>query len=710
MRRAYLLLVSFFCLSLTLSSANAGPETTDFNYPRVPQGLILSLTGTHYPGIAQALSSVGFQVREVSAAGYLSSERTRDTFLIVPEQEGWQLGSTFLPVILHDVGHGTPLLLDGATPLAAKLGLAFIGTRGRMKRYRWKHNAEELIRLPGRLKYSRYKGNPSLKVLADNPQTREPLVVAGNLEQGRFIYSALPLEPPQGLVYEYLPFLAQAIVDEFQITPTLAADNLCAYFDPSDFPIWDATALAIQLKSWGVREVHLGAWNESEKFREFTRRFIEAAHLEGITVCAWLEFPMVGEAFWDQHPKWREVTASGRPALMDWRHNMALEDPDCFRAVVDRTQRLLLDFDWDGVDLAELYFEAAGGVFKDPTEFTPMHPAFRKMFQQRYGADPLEIFNPRSAHYWRRSPKMRRALIEYRIELITQLTKTFLDTLARCQEQKPYLQTTLTFVDSIYDPSVKERFAVDADRLLALQEKYDFTVEVEDPYTVWNSGPDRYRVIGEYYRPRLHPGTPFSIDINIADRMPPVHPLLRPRGLELYALVAAVAANTDLVTIFGVDTFVPDDMRLIPFVLGAQQVIGEVIPRCGTVQAQRQLYWRTDTRGRTAYLDGQKWPCLSDSQVLIPAGAHTVSTRPQPENAESNALRIESINGKVLGAERDDEQVTLTYESRGRCYVTLSRKPTTLLCDGAPYLGEFLSNGKHVCLVLPPGKHTVVME
>ena len=128
------------------------------------------------------------------------------------------------------------------------------------------------------------------------------------------------------------------------------------------------------------------------------------------------------------------------------------------------------------------------------------------------------------------------------------------------------------------------------------------------------------------------------------------------------------------------------------------------------MQAERQLYWRTDMRGRTAYLDAQEWPCFSTSQVLIPAGAHTVTTRPQPEKAAPNPLRIEGINGKVLEAQQDDKQVTLTYESRGRCYVTLNRMPATLLCDGAPYLGELLRSGRQVCLVLPQGKHTVVME
>jgi hypothetical protein len=222
-------------------------------------------------------------------------------------------------------------------------------------------------------------------------------------------------------------------------------------------------------------------------------------------------------------------------------------------------------------------------------------------------------------------------------------------------------------------------------------------------------GPDRYRVIGEYYRPRLHPGTPFSIDINIAEREPPVRPLPKPQGLELYAWLAAAAANTDLVTLYGVGTFLPEDMRLVPFVLGAQCVRGEVTDG-RPLQAQRQLYWRTDTRGRTAYLDGQEWPCLSDSEVLIPAGVHTVSTRPQAEDADPNALRIQSVNGEVLGARRIRRCVTLTYEARGRCYVTLNRKPTKVLCDGTPGLGNLLSDGEHVCLVLPHGKHTVEME
>jgi hypothetical protein len=629
--------------------------------------------------------------------------------LIIPEREGQQLEPKLVQTILHDLESGMPLLVDGSMPLTEELGVKAIGTRGAITRYLWDRYAQEPVRLPARLTYPRFQVSAALQVLAFDTKHKAPLVVSGSRRRGRFIYSAIPLEPREGMVFQYLPFLAQAIVDELHVAPTLAADNLCVYVDAGGEPKVDPAVVVAQLKSWSVREVHLGAFYSSEGFREFVPRFISAAHLQGIAVYAWLEYPMVSTEFWIEHPQWREVTASGHPAIMDWRYHMALEDPACFQAVAELTRRLVLDYDWDGVDFAELYFEGSPNIFEHPRDFTPMHPTFRRMFQQRYGVDPTKIFNPDSPDYGEQNTKLRSELQEYRVELITQLTQKFLETLASCRSQKPYLQTTLTFIDALRDPTVTERFGVDPDRLLELQERFGFAVEIEDPYTVWNSSPDRYRAIGEHYRPRLQPGTPFSIDVNVVDRIPPGRPLNKPRGLELYELLANVAAHVDLITLYAFSTFSPDDMRLVPFVLGAQQIAAGS-PEDVTVRARRQLIWRIDTRGRAVYLDGQEWPCFSDSQVLIPAGTHSASTRPQAESAWQNALHIESVNGRILGAERSGPRVRLTYESRGRCYVTLNRTPAKVLCDGAPGVGKVLSNGEWVCLVLPQGRHTIDLQ
>jgi hypothetical protein len=193
------------------------------------------------------------------------------------------------------------------------------------------------------------------------------------------------------------------------------------------------------------------------------------------------------------------------------------------------------------------------------------------------------------------------------------------------------------------------------------------------------------------------------------DREPPGRPLNKPRGLELYELLAHVAANVDLITLYAFSTLSPDDMQWVPFVLGAQQITSGATEE-GTVHARRQVFWQTDTRGRSVYLDGREWPCRSDSQVLIPPGVHRVSTRPQAESTGPSALRIENLSGTILEAERSGRHLRLTYESRGRCYVTLNREPATVLCDGAPGVGKVLSSAGRVCLVLPQGKHTVELE
>jgi hypothetical protein len=648
-------------------------------------------------------------VREVTIQGYESSERGKASLLIVPGREGEHLDPAVIKAILNDVEGGTPLLVDGSTPLTAELGVKVLGGRSEIKQYRWDRYAQRPVRLPGRLTNSRFNAKPPFEVLAFDPRHNSPLVISGGRGQGRFLYSAIPLEPREGMVFQYLPFLAQAIVDELHVASTLGADNLCVYVDFGGEPKVDPALVVAQLKQWSVREVHLGAFYESDMFLEFLPRFLAAAHQQGIAVYAWLEYPMVSQEFWDQHPEWREVTAGGHRAIMDWRLHMALEDPACFRAVAELTRRLVLDYDWDGVDFAELYFEAERGIFKRPNDFTPMHPTFRQMFQQRYGVNPLTLFDSGSPNYGLRNPKLRDELKDYRVELITELTQKFMETLAGCQTQKPFLRTTLTFIDALRDPTVTERYGVDPDRLLALQKKYGFGVEIEDPYTVWNSSPDRYRAIGEYYRPRLQPGTPFTLDVNVVDRTPPGRPLTRPRGLELYELLANVAANVDLITLYAYSTFSADDMRLVPSVLAAQQMTPEST-KDDAVAAQRQLFWRTDTRGRTVYLDGQEWPCRSDTQVLIPAGVHKVSTRPQTGEAGPGTLRIENINGTILGAKQMGQHITLNYESRGRCYVTMNRAPAKVLCDGVPGAEKVLSDHGNVCLVLPQGKHTVELE
>src|SRR4029077_12012006 len=133
----------------------------------------------------------------------------------------------------------------------------------------------------------------------------------------------------------------------------------------------------------GITALHVGAWHFYEPSAEgdaYLARLIEACHREGILVYAWLGLPHVSEVFWDEHPEWREKTAVLQDAQLDWRKLMNLTNRDCSQAVSQGVKTLVERFDWDGVNLAELYFESLEGA-ANPARFTPMNDDVRKLFR-----------------------------------------------------------------------------------------------------------------------------------------------------------------------------------------------------------------------------------------------------------------------------------------------------------------------------------------
>src|ERR1700691_1607033 len=88
-------------------------------------------------------------------------------------------------------------------------------------------------------------------------------------------------------------------------------------------------------------------------------------------------------------PEWREKTALLQDAQLDWRKLMNLTNRDCFQAVSAGVKQLIARFDWDGGNLAELYFESLEGM-GNPSRFTPMNDDVRVRFREQAGFDPIE--------------------------------------------------------------------------------------------------------------------------------------------------------------------------------------------------------------------------------------------------------------------------------------------------------------------------------
>ncbi len=129
--------------------------------------------------------------------------------------------------------------------------------------------------------------------------------------------------------------------------------------------------------------MHVAAWHNMEPDPaqdEYLKKLIEACHRHAILVYAWIELPHVSEKFWADHPEWREKTAAGQDAQLDWRKLMNLQNPDCRKAAAEEIGGMLSRFDWDGVNIAELYFESLEGA-SNPARFTPMNEDVRARFR-----------------------------------------------------------------------------------------------------------------------------------------------------------------------------------------------------------------------------------------------------------------------------------------------------------------------------------------
>ncbi len=193
--------------------------------------------------------------------------------------------------------------------------------------------------------------------------------------------------------YERYPYLLQALSD-LGAKPPFRSQRLWAFFDSAYRSRVDLDYFAARWRAAGIGALHVAGWHYWESNPEndaYLRRLIEACHRQAILVYVWLELPHVSEKFWADHPEWREKTALLQDAQLDWRKLMNLTNRDCFAAVAKGVKDLIQRFDWDGVNLAELYFESLEGA-ANPARFTPMNSDVREEFRRAQGFDPIELF------------------------------------------------------------------------------------------------------------------------------------------------------------------------------------------------------------------------------------------------------------------------------------------------------------------------------
>jgi hypothetical protein len=500
----------------------------------------------------------------------------------------------------------------------------------------------------------------SAQVFARDRWTGKPMAAGFKRGQGAVFWIATT---PGERGYERFPYILAALTD-LGVEPPFRSNRLWAFFDSAYRTRADVDYLAARWRKAGIAALQVAAWHNFEPNAEsdaFLAKLVEACHREGILVYAWFELPHVSEKFWADHPEWREKTAAGQDAYLDWRKLMNLRDPNCFHAVAAGVRGLIQRVDWDGINLAELYFESLEGV-SNPARFTPNLPEFAS-----------------------------RASLDRRADLVFRMQQDWLNEVEQIRRSKPHLDIVLTHIDDRFDTSIRDALGADAARVLPLLDSHNFIFLVEDPATVWNEGPQRYTTIAERYQALTPHKEKLAIDLNIVDRYQNVYPTKQQTGSELFQLVHHAAASFPRVALYFENSLLPPDLKLLPSAAATVTRVSRIGPKLVVEsRAPVGVRWKGPVK-----VDERPWPARDDDTVWLPAGAHTIEPAPTaPSGPRLLYLNADLKSARIAGP----DTLEFSYQSHSRAIALLDRPVRKIQIDG---------DDAPLSLVLPRGQHVV---
>jgi hypothetical protein len=591
---------------------------------------------------------------------------------------------------------GTILVLEGESPLATAFGFRANGKPHTIVRSIEDEHApklrivwEKTVDLPA------FEMPAEARLFARERWQHAPVMAGFRRGAGGVLWIAAP---PGDRGYERFPYIAQALTD-LGLEAPFQSNRLWAFFDSSYRARVDLDYFAARWRASGISALHVAAWHYWERDPQadtYLRTLIDACHAHAIAVYAWLELPHVSEKFWDEHPEWREKTALLQDAKLDWRKLMNLSNRQALAAVSLGVRDLIGGFDWDGVNLAELYFESLEG-HENPARMTPMNDDVRAEFRGAAGFDPVELFNAKSDRHWSKNTAGLTKFLDFRAELARRQQVEWIGQLEAIRKSKPHLDLALTHVDDRFDPTMREKIGADASRLLPILAQHDLTFLIEDPATIWNLGPQRYPQIAARYNALTKSQEKLAIDINIVERYQDVYPTKQQTGTELFQLVHLASGAFERVALYFENSIASADLPLIASAAStverAEQVGGKLVieSRRGT-----SVKWKGP-----ALVDGRLWPVASDSAVQLPRGMHSI------ERAEKAApLRLIDFNGELKSASSLAGAIEFAYSSNVRAMARLDRAPKRIEVDGAEWHPRIAGE----VLMLPRGQHLVMIQ
>ncbi len=645
----------------------------------------------------------GFKPKIINLEKILKTNLRNFTIVCVPFPSAKEIKREEINSLIDFVENGGVLITDGETPLSQSLGIKFENEKKEIKEVK-----ELSIPVPNLywnppVILKGFKSDEGI-VLSKDAWSEQPLVIVKPLKKGKVLYFGTLFDPITPFGISRFPYFPLYLRNSLQIPFNAKRNMLEFYFDPGLRQNVSLEKLVRRWKASGIKIVYLATWHFYRNYKFDYKYFIDLCHNFGISVYAWFEFPQVTPLFWDENPQWREKTATGADALCHWRLQMNLYNPSCREAVKEFLWKMLMDYDWDGVNLAELNFDTNKGA-EDPSKFTPMNDDVRRDFKKIYGFDPIELFNPKSPHYFKKNPSSYEKFLNFRRVIVKNLHIFFLEEIEKIKRVKGQdFEIIVTAMDSILHHEIFEECGIDTRDVISLMEKYPFTLQIEDPSRSWILPPSRYLDYLNVYKNLVKDKDRLMFDINCIER----------RDISKTNLPSSLATGTELATtlyfaiqangragIYSEVTVLPHDMDILSFVFGSDVIIKKEKGNY-LLKAEKPFLLYINLLKFTPYLNGEKWPFYGVKGIYVPSGSHILSFKKESPIDLSLSHRIE-FDGEIKSFKRDGNSFVLSYESSLPVSFTFNRPLEKVKLDEKDLSIPMDKSG----VVLPSGEHTL---
>ena len=631
--------------------------------------------------------------------------------LIVPYTSVEPLNPTDYNIITNFVKGGGNIITDTKNYLSEELGIRYTSTQIKVEGIRDNIFHEEKIVWNDPELVNKFETNDVDEIFCFDQATEFPMVIGKKYGNGKVIYISSKFDPHSQLGYSHYPYMLEYVRNYFQLKPTIKKNSLEVYFDPGFRSKISIEKLVKQWVKQGIRIIHAAGWHQYPKYTYDYKTLIKLAHANGILVYAWLEPPQVSQKFWVEHPEWREKNYLGEDVRPSWRYPVALTDARCVNTMKNEFVRFLNKYDWDGVNLAELYFEAGSG-FESPTLFTPMHPSAQKEVKEKYNIDLTKVFEPTSKYYWKNNPQVRKTVVDYRVNKLNQVYETLLTSFQTIVDRKKGFQIIVTAMDSYGSPELREYIADDMDNVLKLQKKYNFMLQVEDPQNLWSTNPARYYDIGKQYLEKFNDKSKLMLDLNILkfrnenDVIP--FPTLTQTGTESFHMVRSASLGAPRLTIYSESSINPQDLYFMPYAL-ASEVKYKVTRDGFEYYSPTSFTLELPKSVMSISLNNNTISPGRNNSFIIPAGTHLINFNKSDDQFNPTELqtKVLSFTGNLVSIKYGYQDLSFTYESDTRTIISLNRMPTFVKVDGKDFSFKIMKGDDCFSIFLPVGSHNV---